>query len=96
MALKTSCALFKSSCIINQNGSTLVYQDLSIASVQTKGSAMGALSVLKTGGKVLGGAASEEIAEKIGCKIHMYDDLGHAAHEEAKDFNRMVYDFFRE
>ena len=39
------------------------------------------------------GAASEEIAEKIGCKIHMYDRLGHAAYEEAKDFNQVVYKF---
>ena len=43
--------------------------------------------------KVVTGAASEEIAEKLGCKIHMYDNLGHAAYEEAKDFNQIVYDF---
>jgi hypothetical protein len=24
----------------------------------------------------------------------MYDDLGHTAYEEAKDFNQRVYDFF--
>lgn len=44
--------------------------------------------------KVVTGAASEEIAKKLGCKIHMYDNLGHAAYEEAKDFNKIVYDFF--
>ena len=44
--------------------------------------------------QIVTGAASEEIAAKIGCKIHMYDRLGHAAYEEAKDFNQMVYDFF--
>ena len=52
--------------------------------------------VLVLGGrqdKVVTGEASEEIAEKLGCKIHMYENMGHAAYEEAKDFNRMVYDF---
>ena len=45
---------------------------------------------------VVGGEASEEIAEKLGCRIHMYDHLGHAAYEEAKDFNQRVYDFLNE
>ena len=52
--------------------------------------------VLVLGGRqdqVVTGTASEDIAAKIGCKIHMYDNLGHAAYEEAKDFNQMVYDF---
>jgi len=52
--------------------------------------------VLVLGGgrdKVVTGAASEEIAGKLGCKIHMYDSLGHAAYEEARDFNRIVYEF---
>jgi len=43
--------------------------------------------------KVIGPGASEEIAEKLCCGIHLYDDLGHAAYEEAKDFNQRVYDF---
>jgi len=43
--------------------------------------------------KVVTGVASEKIAAKLGCKIHMYDSLGHAAYEEAKDFNQIVYDF---
>ena len=43
--------------------------------------------------KVVTGLAAEEIAAKIGCKIYMYDNLGHAAYEEAKDFNQRVYDF---
>lgn len=54
--------------------------------------------VLVIGGQqdqVVTGKASEEIAEKIGCKIHLYDNLGHAAYEEAKDFNKRVYDFLR-
>ena len=52
--------------------------------------------VLVLGGsqdKVTTGQASVEIAEKLGCEIYMYEDFGHAAYEEAKDFNRRVYDF---
>ena len=45
--------------------------------------------------KVVTGEASEDIAEKLGCELYMYDELGHAAYEEAKDFNRRVYDFLR-
>lgn len=55
--------------------------------------------VLVLGGKqdkVVTGVASEEIAEKLGCRMHIYDTLGHAAYEEAKDFNRRVYRFFKE
>ncbi len=43
--------------------------------------------------KIVTGVASEKIAEKLGCKIHMFEHLGHAAYEEAKDFNQIVYDF---
>ena len=53
--------------------------------------------VLVIGGrqdKVVTGEASEEIAEKLGCEIFMYEDLGHSAYEEASDFNKRVYDFF--
>ena len=39
-------------------------------------------------------AASEEIAEKLGCELYLYDNLGHAAYEEAKDFNKRAYAFF--
>ncbi len=55
--------------------------------------------VLVIGGKkdlVVGGSASEEIAEKLKCNIYMYENLGHAAYEEAKDFNKRIYDFFAE
>lgn len=45
--------------------------------------------------KVVTGEASEEIAGKLGCKIFMYEDLGHAAYEEAKDFNKRVFEFFK-
>lgn len=45
--------------------------------------------------KVVTGEASEAIAEKIGCEIYMYENLGHAAYEEAADFNRKVYEFLK-
>lgn len=45
--------------------------------------------------KVVSGEASMEIADKLGCEIFMYDDFGHAAYEEAKDFNQKILDFLR-
>ena len=26
--------------------------------------------------------------------MHMYSEYGHAAYDEAKDFNRIIYDFY--
>lgn len=55
--------------------------------------------VLVIGGKqdkVLTGTASEEIAKKLKCEIYMYENLGHATYEEAKDFNAKVYHFLRD
>lgn len=55
--------------------------------------------VLVLGGaedQVVTGEASREIAEKLRCKIHMYENLGHAAYEEAADFNRRVYKFLKD
>ena len=55
--------------------------------------------VLVLGGaqdKIATGEASVEIAEKLNCKIHMYSEYGHAAYEEAKDFNRRIYEFLME
>ncbi|MBR4291162.1 MAG: alpha/beta hydrolase [Oscillospiraceae bacterium] len=52
--------------------------------------------VLVLGGmedQITGGAASVELAQKLGCDIYMYGHLGHAAYEEAADFNRRVYEF---
>ena len=46
--------------------------------------------------KIVGGDAATEIAERLGCKAHIYEKLGHAAYEEATDFNKIVYDFFAE
>lgn len=45
---------------------------------------------------VVGSEASEEIAQKLDCRIFMYEQLGHAAYEEAKDFNTRIYDFLKE
>ena len=39
--------------------------------------------------------SQEELANKLGCELYMYEQLGHALYEEAKDFNRRVYDFLR-
>ena len=52
--------------------------------------------VLVLGGaldKITTGEASIEIAEKMGCELFIYDEYGHAAYEEAKDFTNRVYDF---
>lgn len=54
--------------------------------------------VLVLGGaqdKVVTSNASLEMAKKLGAEIHMYEGLGHAAYEEAKDFNQRIYDFFQ-
>ncbi len=45
--------------------------------------------------KIVTGEASLEIAERLGCEIHMYEELGHSAYEEAKDFNKRVFDFLK-
>lgn len=45
--------------------------------------------------KIVTGAATEEIVRKLDCEYYLYDDLGHAAYEEAADFNQRVYDFLR-
>lgn len=44
--------------------------------------------------RIVTGEASEEIAGRLGCALYMYEALGHAAYEEAADFNRRVLDFF--
>ena len=33
---------------------------------------------------------------QLGCRVFIYEQLGHAAYEEAKDFNRRMYDFLME
>ncbi|MDE7261271.1 MAG: alpha/beta hydrolase [Oscillospiraceae bacterium] len=55
--------------------------------------------VFVIGGKrdhVVTGAASEEIATELKCKIYMYDTLGHGAYDEAPDFNARIYQFLSE
>lgn len=44
--------------------------------------------------KVLGGAASAEIAEKLGCGLYMYAGYGHAVYDEAPDYKQRLLDFF--
>jgi Predicted hydrolases or acyltransferases (alpha/beta hydrolase superfamily) len=44
--------------------------------------------------KVVTGNASLEIANRLGCEIYMYENLGHSAYDEAKDFNARVLNFF--
>ena len=54
-------------------------------------------STLVLGGledKIVGAEGSLEIAEKLGCEIYAYEGLGHSAYEEAKDFNKRIFDFF--
>ena len=44
--------------------------------------------------KIVGVMASYELHEQItGSELFVYPGLGHAAYEEAKDFNRRVFDF---
>ena len=53
--------------------------------------------VLVLGGaqdKVVSGEASLEIAEKLGCEYLIYPDQSHEAYNEAKDFNKRIFDFF--
>lgn len=54
---------------------------------------------LVLGGKedqVLTAEASREIARALGCQIYMYEGLGHAAYEEAPDFNQRISLFLRD
>lgn len=53
--------------------------------------------VLVIGGakdKVVTAEASKEIAQKLGCEIYIYEELGHAVYDEAGDFKKRVLDFF--
>ena len=43
--------------------------------------------------KVLGGEASEEIAEKIGCEVYMYEGYGHAVYDLAPDYRERIKRF---
>lgn len=39
------------------------------------------------------GNAALEIADQLDCQIHMYSEYGHAAYDEAEDFNSIIYEF---
>ncbi len=46
--------------------------------------------------KIVGPEASYELKERIpNSEIYMYEGLGHAAYEEAKDFNNRIFEFFK-
>ena len=46
--------------------------------------------------RIVGAEASEQLHDMIaGSELHMYEGLGHAAYEEAKDFNERVYAFLK-
>ena len=47
--------------------------------------------------RIVGVEASRQLAEAVpGSRLYLYPGLGHAAYEEAKDFNRRVFDFLME
>lgn len=55
--------------------------------------------VLVLGGKqdkIVTGEASLAIAERLNCPVHLYDELGHAAYDEAKDFNQRIMAFLHQ
>ena len=44
---------------------------------------------------VVGTEGSYAIVRKLHCPFYMYPEYGHAAYEEAKDFNQRVYEFLK-
>lgn len=46
--------------------------------------------------RIVTAQASVEIAVRLNRPLYLYDDLGHSAYEEAKDFNDRVYRFLTE
>ena len=56
--------------------------------------ALGYNNILVADGRSTDG--TPEIAEKLGSRLHIYKNLGHAAYEEAKNFNKIVYNFLTE
>ena len=56
-------------------------------------------SVLVLGGlddRIVTAEASREIADLLGCQLHLYEGLGHSAYDEAPDFNLRIERFFAE
>lgn len=46
--------------------------------------------------KIVDSEVAKELADKLQCQYILYEDLGHAVYEEAKDFNQKVYEFFKQ
>ena len=46
------------------------------------------------GDKIFSGEASEYLAEKLGCALHMYEGYGHAVCDEAPDFKERILRFY--
>ncbi len=48
--------------------------------------------------QIVGGTETQEVmaAAIPGSRLHVYPEYGHAAYEEAKDFNEVVLEFFRD
>ena len=44
---------------------------------------------------IVGKDAMVEIKDKLNCDFYIYEELGHALYEEAKDFNDKVYSFLK-
>lgn len=45
--------------------------------------------------KILTPQASVEIAEKLGCRLYMYENYGHAVYDEAPDYKARLLSFFK-
>ena len=43
--------------------------------------------------KVTGVKASKDIAEKLDCRLYIYEDYGHAAYDEAPDYQQKISEF---
>ncbi len=46
--------------------------------------------------KIASRQASVEMIEKLRCDHYIYEELGHEAYTESKDFNRRIFEFFKE
>ncbi len=46
--------------------------------------------------KVLGGGSTEMLAEKLDCKLFIYEGFGHAVYDEAPDYKQKILEFFAE
>jgi pimeloyl-ACP methyl ester carboxylesterase len=79
-------------------GSPAAKEDKRMCHVTKNYSADGG-DTLVIGGKkdrIVTGQASIEMAERIpGCRLLMYEGLGHGLYEEAPDFLKVVADFCR-